>query len=89
MTRFLFQFLAVLLDGDSLRTECDEKVMGLLLYKKEKLGNCQIRVVYRCKDARSNAGVLVRIDDGILQRLEENHHVRPRGQGCPPRAKVV
>jgi hypothetical protein len=53
-------------EGDSLRTECDEKGMGLLVYKPERFGNCQIRVVYRSKDARSNAGVYVRIDEGIL-----------------------
>ncbi len=53
-------------DAGSLRTDCDEKGMGLLLYEKEKFGNCQIRVVFRCQDAKSNAGVFVRIDDGIL-----------------------
>src|SRR5689334_21773168 len=42
-------------DG-SLRTDCDEKGLGLLLYRKEKFCNCQIRVVYRSKDAKSNAG---------------------------------
>jgi Domain of Unknown Function (DUF1080) len=57
-------------DG-SLRTECVDKGMGLLLYKKEKFGNCQIRVVYKCKDAKANAGVFVRIDDGILKKLKE------------------
>jgi hypothetical protein len=46
----------------SLRTECDEKGMGLLLYKTRPFGNCQIRVVYKTKDAKSNAGVFVRID---------------------------
>jgi hypothetical protein len=55
-------------DG-SLRTECDAKGMGLLLYRKERFGNCQIRIVY--KDARSNSGVFVRIDDGILLRVKE------------------
>jgi len=59
-------------DGDSLRTEADEKGMGLLLYKKEKLGNCQIRIVYKSKDVKSNSGVFVRIDEGILQKLKEN-----------------
>ncbi|MCI0463604.1 MAG: DUF1080 domain-containing protein [Gemmataceae bacterium] len=59
------------IDNGSLRTECDEKGMGLLLYQKEKFGNCQIRVVYRSSDAKSNAGVFVRIDDGILKRLNE------------------
>ncbi|MCI0638255.1 MAG: DUF1080 domain-containing protein [Gemmataceae bacterium] len=54
-------------DGDSLRTECDAKGMGLLLYEKEKFGDCAIRVVFKVKDARSNAGVFVRIDDGILE----------------------
>src|SRR5262245_12472370 len=44
-------------DGDSLRTECNEKGMGLLLYQKEKFGNCQIRIVYKCKNAKSNSGV--------------------------------
>jgi hypothetical protein len=50
----------------SLRTDCDERGMGLLVYTKEKLGDCQIRVVYRPQDAKSNAGVFIRMDDGIL-----------------------
>jgi hypothetical protein len=54
-----------------LRTDCDEKGMGLLLYTKEKFGDCEIRVVYRTKDAKSNAGVYVRIDEGVLKRLDE------------------
>jgi len=54
-----------------LRTECVEQGMGLLLYRKEKFGNCQIRVVYRPKDAKSNSGVFVRIDEGILERTKE------------------
>jgi hypothetical protein len=58
-------------DGDSLRTEVDEKGMGLLLYEKEKLGNCRIRVVFKCKDAKANAGVFVRIDDGILAKAKD------------------
>src|SRR5581483_4821782 len=58
-------------DGDSLRTDCDEKGMGLLLYDKEKFGNCQIRVVFKAKDAKSNAGVFVRVDDGILSWLNK------------------
>ncbi len=57
----------------SLRTECDEKGLGLLLYRKEKFGDCQIRVVYKSKDAKSNAGVFVRIDDGILKKIDEKH----------------
>src|SRR5688572_15380757 len=58
-------------DNDSLRTECDEKGMGLLLYRNERFGDCQIRVVYKCKDAKSNAGVFVRIDDEILGRVND------------------
>jgi hypothetical protein len=60
-------------DDGSLRTECDERGMGLLLYRGEKFGDCQIRVVYKANDARSNAGVFVRIDEGILDRLSEKH----------------
>ena len=60
-------------DDGSLRTECDEKGMGLLLYRKEKFGNCQIRIVYKSKDAKSNSGVFVRIDNGILAKLNEKH----------------
>ena len=56
-----------------LKTDCSEKGLGLLLYKTEKLGNCQIRVVFRAQDAKSNAGVFVRIDDGILQQVDKNH----------------
>jgi hypothetical protein len=58
-------------DEGSLRTECDEKGMGLLLYTKEKFGNCQIRVVFKCRNAKANGGVFVRIDDGIRERLAE------------------
>jgi hypothetical protein len=57
-------------DG-SLRTENDERGLGLLVYTREKFGDCQIRVVYRSQDPGSNAGVFVRIDDGILKRLDE------------------
>jgi hypothetical protein len=55
-------------DG-ALKTECDPKGLGLLVYKKEKLGNCQIRVVFKAKDERANAGVYVRIADGILGQV--------------------
>jgi hypothetical protein len=56
-------------DDGALRTECDPKGLGLLVYKKERLGNCQIRVVFKAKDVRSNAGVYVRIADGILDQI--------------------
>src|SRR5262245_29798609 len=52
-------------EGDSLRTDCVEQGMGLLLYRKERLGDCQIRVVYRTRDARSNSGVFVRIHEDM------------------------
>lgn len=58
-------------DGGSLRTECDERGMGLLVYKPEKFGDCQLRIVYRCEKPKSNAGVFVRIDDGIIARIGE------------------
>jgi len=57
----------VIEDG-ALKTECDPKGLGLLVYKKEKLGNCQIRVVFKTKDERANSGVYVRLADGILDR---------------------
>jgi hydrogenase maturation factor len=56
-------------DGDAIRTECDERGMGLLLYTKERFGNAQIRVVYKTKDAKSNSGVFIRLDDGVLARV--------------------
>lgn len=56
-------------DGDSLRTEPHAKGLGLLVYEKERFGNCQIRVVSRCKDTKSNSGVFVRIADGILDQV--------------------
>jgi hypothetical protein len=58
---------AMVVDGDSLRTECDERGLGLSVYTREKLGNCQLRIVYRGQDARDNAGVFIRMDEGILK----------------------
>src|SRR6059036_2648430 len=55
-------------DDGTLRTDCDPKGLGLLVYKKERFGNCQIRVVFKTKEARSNSGVYVRIADGILEQ---------------------
>lgn len=55
-------------DNGALRTECAPEGLGLLVYKKERLGNCQVRVVFKTKDMRSNAGVYVRLADGILDR---------------------
>jgi hypothetical protein len=55
-------------DDGALRTECDPKGLGLLVYRKERLGNCQLRVVFKTKDVKSNSGVYVRIADGILEQ---------------------
>lgn len=55
-------------DDGALRTDCDPKGLGLLVYQKARFGNCQIRVVFKTKDAKSNAGVYVRIADGILEQ---------------------
>src|SRR5688572_26623724 len=68
-------------DNGALRTDCDEKGLGLLVYGKEKFGDCQIRVVYRSKDPRSNAGVYIRIDDGILQKKGEKPAPASRENG--------
>ena len=69
---------AFAVDGGALRTDCDERGLGLLVYGKEAFGDCQLRVVYRSKDPRSNAGVYVRIDDGIL---------KTKGQAVPPASR--
>ncbi len=58
-------------DEGLLRTECDPRGLGLLVFKKERLGNCQIRVVFRTKDAKSNSGVYVRMADGILDQVKQ------------------
>lgn len=58
-------------DDGAIRTECDGRGMGLLLYKPEKFGDCQIRVVYRCEKPKSNGGIYVRIDDGVLAKIGE------------------
>src|SRR4051794_4226513 len=44
-------------DDGVLRTECDERGLGLLVYTKDKFGDCHIKVVYKAKDAKSNSGV--------------------------------
>ncbi len=56
-------------DNGTLRTDCDPRGLGLLVYKKERLGNCQVRVVFRAKEAKSNSGVYIRIADGILDQV--------------------
>ena len=58
-------------DDGALRTDCDPKGLGLLVYKKERLGNCQIRVVFKTKETKSNSGVYVRVADGILEQVNQ------------------
>lgn len=58
-------------DEGAVRTECDPRGLGLLVYQKEQFGNCQFRVVFRTRDAKSNGGVFVRVADGILEQV--NH----------------
>lgn len=53
-------------DGGALRTDCDPRGLGLLVYEKERFGQCQIRVVFKTEKPRSNAGIYVRLADGIL-----------------------
>ena len=64
-------------DDGTLRGESDETGMGMLLYSTEAFGNCQIRVVFRGKETRSNAGVFIRIADGVL-KIAENKEVRKK-----------
>src|ERR1051325_2557314 len=55
-----------IVEGDSIKAQPDGRGMGLLIYKPEKLGNCQIRVIYKPLNAKCNSGVYIRLDDGIL-----------------------
>ena len=55
------------IDDGALRAEPDARGLGLLVYRTERLGDCQIRVVFKAKNAKSNAGVYVRLADGILE----------------------
>lgn len=56
-------------DGELLRTDPSGKGLGLLVYKTEQLGNCQLRVVFKTKDARCNSGIYVRMSDEILRQV--------------------
>ena len=59
-----------LVEDGFLRTDPAPEGLGLLVYQKEKLGNCQIRVVFKQKETRSNSGIYVRIDDGVLKQVK-------------------
>jgi hypothetical protein len=75
-------FGAMKVEGDVLATKSDARGLGVLVYTKEKLGNCQIRLVYRPKDAKSNAGAFIRMDDGILDWIgKDSIAVRRDEQG--------
>jgi hypothetical protein len=64
-------------DDSTLRGESDETGMGMLLYSKEAFGNCQIRVIFRGKETKSNAGVFIRIDEGVL-KIADSKEVRKK-----------
>jgi hypothetical protein len=82
-------FGKLVVDGDAVRTECDERGLGLAVWTKEKLGNCQIRVVFRTKDARSNAGVIVRLDDGVLDWIGKDSPAVSRDENGNLSAEMI
>jgi hypothetical protein len=49
-------------DDGRLRTECSEKELGLLVYRQEKFGDCQIRDVTRVGNTRAGNALKLRID---------------------------
>lgn len=71
-------------DDGTLRTDCDAKGLGLLVHKKERFGNCQVRVVFKAKDAKSNAGIYVRLADGILDQVGKPGAAFQRDAGGKP-----
>src|SRR6476661_2554681 len=58
-------------ENGMLRTAPDERGLGMLLYTKEKLGDCQIRIVFKPEKATANSGVFVRLDDGMIRHADE------------------
>jgi hypothetical protein len=80
---------AMKVEGDVLATESDARGLGVLVYAKEKLGDCQIRIVYRPKDATSNAGAFIRMEDGILDWIgKDSIAVRRDEQGRLPPGEI-
>jgi hypothetical protein len=53
----------------TLRTEPDPRGLGLLVYQTKRFGDCQLRVVFKAKDAKSNSGIYVRLTDDIFQQV--------------------
>jgi hypothetical protein len=72
-------FGGFVVDNGVLRTEPVPEGLGLLVFAREKFGDCQIRVVYRPKDGKSNSGVYIRIDDGILDHMNDKVPAATRG----------
>ena len=60
-----------IVDQGMARTQPDPRGMGLIVYTREKFGDCQIRVIFRSEKPSSNSGVFIRIDDGILKHIGE------------------
>jgi hypothetical protein len=76
-------------ENDTLKTACDPKGLGLLVYKKERLGDCQIKLVFKAKEPKSNSGVYVRLDDGILSQVGKAGPAFQRdAQGNPSEASL-
>jgi hypothetical protein len=79
----------MVVEGDAIRTEPEEKGLGLLVYTKEKFGDCQIRIVYRPQNARDNAGVHIRMDDGILKWIgKDSIAVKRDANGKLPKDQI-
>jgi hypothetical protein len=70
-------------DG-AIRTDPSPKGLGLLVYNKAKLGHCEIKVVFKTKELRSNSGVYVRIADGILDQVKKPGYPFERGADGKP-----
>ena len=83
-------FGAMQVEEDMLVTVPDARGLGVLVYTKEKLGNCQIRIVYRPQDAKSNAGAFIRMDEGMLGWIGKDAiAVRRDDQGKLPPDEVA
>jgi arylsulfatase A-like enzyme len=79
-------------DEGTLRAEPDDRGMGLLVYRAEKFGHCQLRIIYRCEKPKSNSGIYVRLDDGIVGKIGEKSpevHRGPNGRLSPELLKVL
>ncbi len=58
-----------IVDNGAIRTDPAPEGLGLMVYKPEKFGNCQLRVTFKPKEPKSNSGFYVRLDDGILKQV--------------------